>query len=235
MTTIPYTSFETNTANWAKSQTVSAEYQKIKTDISVDSSDLLVRFSNLPLGTNVVAPPTPIPYRAELSPFYITIYDADTNLYNRLTFNYESGNELWIYEDQLLIREGDGTIFSENLLITGANLTVQQTNEGTFLSGTFAHQVDGAYDYDYYILAEITNAPDIRYVNNGRAIFEVIDYNGGDLSIANHGSDAIINTYTKVDNNTIRIPRSMDGAKPNLFANDQFNKLYVRFNRGVFG
>jgi hypothetical protein len=241
MTTIPYTSFETDTADWVKGEPVATEYEKIKTDISVDSSDLLVRFSNLPLGTRVAAPQTPISYEAENSPFYITIYDGDYDINNRITLYYTpyTANDsyvYWEYADEIFVRDSDGIVISE-IYLTGNTLRVIENEDGVFLSGNFGYQIlSGNYtntpiDIDNYIVYQITNVfPDIRYVNNGRTVFEYVDSNK-DLSITNHGSDAIINTYTKVDDNTIRIPRSMDGASPDLFATNQFNKLYVRFNR----
>lgn len=241
MTTIPYTSFETSTADWAKGDLRSFEYKLIKADVSVDSSDLLVRFSNLPVGVTVAAPPTPIPYQYENNPLYVTIYDGNYDIYNRIGLSYAPFSSVdytiyWNYDDDLLVRDYDGQIISE-IFQTGNGLSVIENNEGIFLSGSFAYQIEsGNYtdtpiDIDNYILYEITNiVGDIRSINNGQTAFGYIDSNG-DLTLTNHGSNAIINTYTKVDNNTIRIPRSMDGASSDLLTSNQFNKLYVRFNR----
>jgi len=241
MTTIPYTSFETDTADWAKGDLRSFEYKPIKAEVSVDSSDLLVRFSNLPAGVTVATPPTPIPYQYENNPLYITIYDGSYDIYNRIALYYDPflASDYyvdWYYEDELLVRNYDGQIISE-IFQTGNGLSVIQNDEGVFLSGRFAYQIlsgnytDTPIDIDNYIVYKIPNVySDIRNINNSQTVFEYVDSNG-DLTLTNHGSNAIINTYTKVDNNTIRIPRSMDGASPDLFASNQFNKLYVRFNR----
>ena len=231
MTTIPYTSFETSYNAWPKNGAVSYEYQPIKTNISVDSSDLLVRFSNLPVGVTVANPPAQIPYQM-YRPLYVTIKDDNYDISYRIEFNSDPLSDGWIslFEGEIIWRDNDS--ISDYVDSTGINLSIFNVGSETFLSGNFSATL---YEdpLDYYILAKITNLTEgeIGYVSDGKATFEVMNQSSPFLSITNHGSDAIINTYTKVDNNTIRIPRSMDGAGVGPVANYPLNKLHVLFNR----
>ena len=228
MTTIPYTSFETNTGVWPKGQAVSCEYQPIKTDVGVDSSDLLVRFSNLPAGVTVANPPTPIPYQAENSPLYITLYESDDDIFYRLMFEWNSLAERWDQDITVLVRDTNGNY--ETLDLAAANLNITAQAGVPELDGEFTIVLNSV-EKSYYIFASFNDDIDIRYINNGRVIFEIMDNNGGVFTVVNQGSNAIVNTYTKVDNNTIRIPRSMDGAGVRLSDGLKLNQLHVLFNR----
>ena len=233
MTTIPASSFETNTGLWAKGGTSvrhSIDYQKIDTEVSVDSSDLIIKFTNLPPNVKVANSPAVDLYSVSDRYVKINIYYPELDATFPMNFEYFELSEEWGPEyilGEMDIRDSAGNLmlnedFQRLIPDLETNLKVVTGGDGSvYLSGTFAFEYGGD-QYTPYIFASINSDP--RELGNPNTTFENID---GDCEIVSIGARYIPHAYTKINDTTISVPRNVEIKNSYV----PTNRLYVNFTR----
>jgi len=235
MTTIPLSSFETPTGIWTKGALVPMDYFRFKSQVSVDSSDLRIKFTDLPANMKVENPPNLSSADPDVENQNVFIdfkhIEIRPDLSIRGLFTYSSLYNSWGLQELIYVRHiSDGEFYQYDFGLVSSSMQIffDSHDQTVRIVGEFTFYTDENAQILPCSIDDVIYPPfnDIQLIGHAETTFG--SNLNGTVEMMNIGPDFIINTYTKIDDSTISIPRNTD---TNFDYLSNISRLYVNFSR----